>query len=59
MRSSAGLLSRDDPLAAAGMDINELDAAVCRSVIADNELGRVVYTYREIRAVTRGLRGSG
>ena len=50
MRSSAGLLNRGDPAAAPGMDINELDEAVCRSILADNELGRVVYTYRAMPA---------
>ncbi len=50
MRSSAGLLNRDDPTSGAGMDINELDVAVCRSILAGNELGRVVYTYRAMPA---------
>ena len=28
------------------MDINELDAAACRSILADNDLGRLVHSYR-------------
>ncbi len=50
MRSSTGLLNLGDPTAESVMDINELDATVCRSILADNELGRVVYTYRAMPA---------
>jgi nitroimidazol reductase NimA-like FMN-containing flavoprotein (pyridoxamine 5'-phosphate oxidase superfamily) len=32
------------------MDLNELDVVTCRAVIADNHLGRVVYTYRAMPA---------
>jgi hypothetical protein len=48
MRSCGCVLGHRDPLATAGMDVDELDADTCRSVIAQNRIGRVVYTYREM-----------
>jgi hypothetical protein len=48
MRSCGCLLGHRDPFAAEGMDVDELDADACRSVIAENRHGRVVYTYAEL-----------
>jgi nitroimidazol reductase NimA-like FMN-containing flavoprotein (pyridoxamine 5'-phosphate oxidase superfamily) len=50
MRTSGAFAAPGQTTVAEAMDINELDPAACRSVIAGNRLGRVVYTYRAMPA---------
>ena len=50
MRSSGTLVAPSDSAVRRNMDINELDVDACRTVIAENRLGRVVYTYQAMPA---------